>query len=577
MEEEKKDIQVETNQALGDTVINLTPTPEPVPVEPTPVVEAPVAPAPVEPVMAAPEVAPAAPTVEPTPVDPTMSQPQEMAAPVEKPKKKKPIIPIICVIVLLLVAGGFGLYKYVLNNPYESAITTMFKSLHDKNKLYSDTYKTVLNLKAEALADEYKELEKYKLSYNMTSDVKSNKFLINVDASTGEDTNVKANVYYADDKIYFKLDDLDKTYYMDLKELTESETKIEINEEDVNFLIDKFESAAKVAFKDEKRQSESKTVTVKGKEEKLTNKYYIIDSKNSARVVRNFVSEFNNDETIKKIAKMTGSDAKDIKEMIEYFATMEDSTDSEITDKIKFGVYTRGLFDSYAGINIAYNDTEILSYVEDGDYFTLVLTFGEFAFTMEGDNSTEKLEAKAVSGGETFFTLNYDGKSKSNNLVIEFPKQFKVVGDFYIEDKATIGEFNTKDAVNVEEMTEEEQDELSDKYYEMLGIDPSSMYGDSFKAYAEELFKEVTTQYVQDSAQSGEKEMLYGSECENQLDTYSLDDYLIKFDDAGKVVKFYYSDFYAGKSIKYEGSGLKLEDIGDLVDEYDESIDFTCK
>ena len=506
-----------------------------------------------------------------------MNQPQEMAAPVEEPKKKKPIIPIICVIVLLLVAGGFGLYKFVLNNPYESAITTMFKSLHDKNKLYSDTYKTVLNLKVEALADEYKELENYKLSYNMTSDVKNNKLLINVDASTGEDTNVKANVYYADDKLYFKLDDLDKTYYMDLKELTESKTKIEINEEDVNFLIDKFESAAKVAFKDEKRQSESKTVTVKGKEEKLTNKYYIIDSKNSARIVRNFVSEFNNDETIKRIAKMTGSDAEDIKEMIEYFATMEDSTDSEVTDKIKFGVYTRGLFDSYAGINIAYNDTEVLSYVEDGDYFTLVLTFGEFAFTLEGDNSTEKLEAKAVSGGETFFTLNYDGKSKSNNLVIEFPKQFKVVGDFYVEDKATIGEFNTKDAVNVEEMTEEEQDELSDKYYEMLGINPSSMYGDSFEAYAEELFKEVTTQYVQDSVESGENEMLYGSECENQLDTYSLDDYLIKFDASGKVVKFYYSDFYAGKSIKYEGSGLTLEDIGDLVDEYDESIDFTCK
>ena len=58
----------------------------------------------------------------------------------------------------------------------------MFKSLHDKNKLYSDTYKTVLNLKVEALADEYKELENYKLSYNMTSDVKNNKLLINVDA-----------------------------------------------------------------------------------------------------------------------------------------------------------------------------------------------------------------------------------------------------------------------------------------------------------------------------------------------------------------------------------------------------------
>ena len=69
----------------------------------------------------------------------------------------------------------------------------------------------------------------------------------------------------------------------------------------------------------------------------------------------------------------------------------------------------------------------------------------------------------------------------------------------------------------------------------------------------------------------------YGSMCEKEVNGYTYDDYLIEIDDKGEVTKFYYSDFDETKSLKYEGKGLKLEEIDGLLGDYDEDLDFSCE
>ena len=239
------------------------------------------------------------------------------------------------------------------------------------------------------------------------------------------------------------------------------------------------------------------------------------------------------------------------------------------------------MLDSYAGFNIAIDDTELISYVEDENYF--ILTFGESKSIygeVEAYLDEEKINAKVTSEGETVLTANSHKESDKNVFEINIADQLKITGDFKIEENAKMPEFDTKDAVDIDKMTDEEKEEFYELYYSMLGIDPSGYedYGESsFEEDVIDAYKQAQTQFINDSLTSAE-DRTYGSECDNGLEDVSLMyDYLIKFDKNGNIVKFYFGDMFSSKQIKYDGDGLVIDNLDDYLDDYDMSVSYACE
>ena len=101
--------------------------------------------------------------------------------------------------------------------------------------------------------------------------------------------------------------------------------------------------------------------------------------------------------------------------------------------------------------------------------------------------------------------------------------------------------------------------------------DDYDFYGLAFK-----IKNDVQTQFVMDFVDK--PKYLYGSSCPNKIDTDNdYGEYLVRFNEDGKITKFYYYDSNKTNQIRYDGEDLNKDYLGKYIETYDGTINFDCE
>ena len=384
-------------------------------------------------------------------------------------EKKKSKLPIIIVCVVLVACLGVGAFFFLGNaKPYEAAINSVFKALNN-SKFFSDAYKVTANIKMDmkgASTEETKiindfsfkmetEVDKDMNSYGKYSLMKGNSSILDLVA------------YFKDNKVYLGADKLtDKILYEDLGSIIDLKD-VKYDRSDIDHLLNKLEEALKAAFKDETSNKEDKKITINGKEVTVKNNYYVINSENTRRVITNFVNVFNNEETIKVLAKITNSKAEEIKEELDSVKDLKDS-DFANASSIKVCFYTKGLLNELVGFALEVKDTEMVSFVGDGDYSLLKITAGDIG-EITAETKDKVTEVKIVSGKQTVLNIKVTEVDDNNaTMVINMLDQVTITAEVKYENIKSINTLDTSKAVKSDELTEEDEIKIEENLSKIL-------------------------------------------------------------------------------------------------------------
>lgn len=427
---------------------------------------------------------------------------------------KKKVLIILLVVFSLLLAGaiGFGVY---LNMNFS---TMIFEKGLDRLYTLSNDYLTKANIydyENEIVqinnnisynsSDEVKELlglDSVSLNYNITLDNKNRKMLNNIS-------------YLEGDKEYLNVDLLYNSSdysYINLNNLFTKILKVSLDEEATNSVEDLFDTIlnSQKAIKDTDRLiyltteiiknnmnkedivKKDITVTIDGKENKLTEYCYSLEGEKLNNFIINILTEMEKNEEIVNILKNTYK--MEETNLVQLF---KEEYIYSSTDKLAFSIYVSGKYNivgfsinedteesnttiKYIGVNDSYlfeiNDNSDLTGViigskdkngkinlsvkENGEEIgTVKITEenGEYTFIIDNvDNSmsiTIKYKNEIISDTENKLNIEIGIVSQGISLgIIKYNQNTKVV------DK--LEEFDYSNAVDMNELTEEEWNEL---------------------------------------------------------------------------------------------------------------------
>lgn len=427
--------------------------------------------------------------------------------------KKKGLI-ILLVVFSLLLAGaiGFGFYlnmnfpKMIFEKGLDKLYTLSNTTLSKANtfNFESQIVKVDNNISYTA-SPEIKEvlgIDTLSLNYDITLDNENKKMLNNIK-------------YFENEKEYLNVDllyDSSDYGYLNLNDLFTKILKISLDEETTNYVENLFDTIlnSQKALKDTDRLiyltteiiknninkedivKKDITVTIDGKENKLTEYCYSLEGEKLNNLVINILTEMEKNEEIVNILKNTYK----IEEINLVQSFKEDYIYSS-TDKLAFSIYVSGKYDivgfsinedteesnttiKYIGVNDSYlfeindnsdltgvivgskdkNGTINLSVKENGEDIGTVKVMeenGEYTFIIDNvDNSmsiTIKYKNEIISDTENKLNVEVGIVSQGISLgIIKYNQNTKVV------DK--LEEFDYSNAVDINELTEEEWNEL---------------------------------------------------------------------------------------------------------------------
>ena len=436
---------------------------------------------------------------------------------------KKKVLIILLVVFSLLLAGaiGFGVYLNMnfstmifekgLDKLYTLSNDTLTKAnIYD----YENEIVQINNNISYNSSDEVKELlglDSVSLNYNITLDNKNRKMLNNIS-------------YLESDKEYLNVDLLYNSSdysYINLNNLFTKILKVSLDEETTKSMEEMFDTILdnSKTIKDTDRLiyltidiiknniskddiiKKDVTIMIDGKENKLTEYCYSLEGEKLNNFVINILTEMEKNQEIVNILKNTYK-MEDVK-LVEYYTNNYEYSE---TDKLLSSIYVSGKYDivgfsitedteesnttiKYIGVNDSYlfevNDNPDLvgiiegskdtsgninlSVKENGEEFGTVKIMeenDEYTFIIDSIDNTKSITLKykneKVNEKENNINLEVGIVSDGVSMgIIKFNQNTKVV------DK--LEEFDYSNAIDVNELTEEDTNELLMNLQEQLG------------------------------------------------------------------------------------------------------------
>lgn len=436
---------------------------------------------------------------------------------------KNKVLIILLVVFSLLLAGaiGFGVY---LNMNFS---TMIFEKGLDKLYTLSNDYLTKANIydyENEIVqinnnisynsSDEVKELlglDSVSLNYNITLDNKNRKMLNNISYLEGDKEYLNVDLLYnSSDYSYINLNNL---FTKILKVSLDEETTKSMEEmfdtildnsktiKDTDRLIYLTIDIIKNNISKDDIIKKDVTITIDGKENKLTEYCYSLEGQKLNNFVINILTEMEKNQEIVNILKNTYK-MEDVK-LVEYYTNNYEYSE---TDKLLSSIYVSGKYDivgfsitedteesnttiKYIGVNDSYlfevNDNPDLvgiiegskdtsgninlSVKENGEEIGTVKIMeenDEYTFIIDSIDNTKSITLKYRNGkvNEKENNINLEVGIVSDGVsmgIIKFNQNTKVV------DK--LEEFDYSNAIDVNELTEEDTNELLTNLQEQLG------------------------------------------------------------------------------------------------------------
>ena len=435
----------------NEEMVNNTPTTDPVVEQPaTPTVAPTVAPT-VEPV----STVQAAPQFDPNVIPAQAPQANKEA------KSKKPLI--ICIVLLVLIAAGVGIYfaffkkvtgreviNGTINKVFQSAIKASEKIENNvvidyKNDIVrtNGSLKATINTDDSDIKQALNNLNSVALDYDLRLDLKVLSGSLDLIEKENDKELIELNTYLKDKTLYFKMKDVEGTYKLDMTEAFDWDSidvsKLpEYKSKSMSAVLKKMQGYLKNAIKDEYITTEEGTFNVDGKEITGIKTTLKLNNKITKEISDSIIDQIlNDDEGMNLLAEFTMTDKDTIKTSLEASKSSNDqykqtTVVTEEDKDVNLNIYTtkRGKFlgfdlitgenDTKAGITaVSENDiTEIKFYSKGKE--TLKLNYNEkekeLVYKNEAEgNKNETLTLKFLEDGIKL-TFAMDGGSMSLEL-----------------------------------------------------------------------------------------------------------------------------------------------------------------
>ena len=349
---------------------------------------------------------------------------------------------IIGIILLVLLIGGFLVYKFVFSTPkniflkainkgygdVEKALTDSDTNFDDmlKGKIFEASYTFDADVK---LADGLLDDETMKVidlinDLDMGLDVAYDDKTKNMDMSLSlKDAvdSLELGAYIRDKEAYIDLNDLYSKYIkmaLEVSETNESINKIEV--EDAKYIVSAVKDAFLKSLDGNKFKTTDYETTIDGKDVKTNKIYYTLDDKELLSVLKSTLKTLKADSKfIEKMAKISGEDKKVLTEGLGELIKELDEIDSlEMGDaKLIISVYTNGILDNVIGYGIEISDSEAnaaLVYFDYKDIVAVKLLSNNIPLVNLTSKKVKANEYKTVVTALTA-KLTIDTKTKGDN------------------------------------------------------------------------------------------------------------------------------------------------------------------
>ncbi len=440
-------------------------------------------------------------------------------------KKKLTIIGIVIGMILVIgVCGLFGykmyvsspinLYRGVVNEGYES-LSELIEEFYEAETFdfSKDTLVMDGSLKLTSNLEEMKDYTKHNYKFNLGLDAKNKKLELGGSINEEEKEVISGIMYILDKTMYISSKQVyDKVLYEVTEEdifgqfMTEEGIELPLTHEEADRLVEKVAKYINDSFDKRKFKKEKDTVKLDGKDVSVTKVIYPINNDTMYDMTSSILKDMKNDkEFIKLVSKLLGSTTDEVQTMFDSMKVSKD--DFAIEEEIDFYLYTKGFFSDVVGFGLE-NEYGLISYIKVKEKAEFVIDSEEASFVAKtnGDKTVGSLVAdkeelltfdlvykendknqkidlnlKYQEAGESFtIKLSTDSteesEKKASSKVSVFVSvttegetiEFGVDATFNVEIGGKVDGINTNGAVNYEDLTEADLEEMENNLIKAL-------------------------------------------------------------------------------------------------------------
>lgn len=416
------------------------------------------------------------------------------------------ILVIGCIIGKTIISSPKMVFKTALNRSYNKMSETI-DYLDEISNVYDINNKAII-MNADVKFDtDLTELKEQNIDINgMTFgggigiDVKNE--ILDINASIkGTKEEITLNAQYIKGITYItsnffeeiiKTEEKDEINFEEIKEtLKQLENETLTNPKDYDYIIKTLKDALVKSLKSEYMDKDKVKIDVLDNTIKVQKNSFELEEDSMQELIKNITNYLlDDDKFIEKISKLTDTPEDEIKEELKELK--KSAKDIETDDEVYINIYTRGLFNSFAGISIEYEDKEYISLYTDGKNTELIIDNHETSsysktkinltiektgkeYDIKGKYNGEKvLEVRLKEYTEEVIDLDYkfivdnetisgsfyfSGKEAKDNITGNYKfkinyeeEKFGVDGKYSISAKENINKINTEKAISEDQV-----------------------------------------------------------------------------------------------------------------------------
>lgn len=313
--------------------------------------------------------------------------------------KKIGLVPIIAIsVVIILLIGGIA-FKVVTSSPkavFKSTINNLYKGINnsiDEVEKISDLLdienKAVIlkgDIKLDSNIEDIKELGFNLSDYSIGGEVGldlNNMLMQGSVFLKGKSEKIEVNAFAEDDYLYVgsnlyegylkeemedfssELENLKKSLEDLKKELDEN---VALESENYDYVIKAMKDALIKSLDSKEMKKSNEEIKIAGKKTKVTKHSYQLDDKAVQNLYKSIAENLLEDkEFLKKMAKLSGVDKEEIEDELKEMKKA--AKEIEFDGKFTISLYTKGMFNTFAGLDLKFGKDELLHFYHDGENF----------------------------------------------------------------------------------------------------------------------------------------------------------------------------------------------------------------
>ena len=437
------------------------------------------------------------------------AQVQEPNANIEQPvntfyEKDKKKWPIVVFVILLLLAGAFGYYYFVMTKP-KTLVTKVVDAIFLKAKGYDVSSSLTTNeinsikfdgsLTLTSSADEYSSVSGLTAKLGLGYDLKdSNKNKTDISVTLQNQTLVDFALSVVDDKTYFdfkkalskvvyvKSSDDESSLSLDIP--TPNEDEIKKNYDNTLYLIEKIKSTLVNNITDSKLSKKVAFSDIDGKKTPVNEITYKIDYAEYKKISTAIYNELmNDDKSLDALSSIVGADKETIKTMLK--SKMDNISELDLDGDINVSLSIDALSNKLVKATIKDN-SGVIKYVKKSNESDITFDAKDemnVKITIDEKENKVFADLKMIDGetvermSVTLKVNNMDktGMDISTSLILydtqDVNKEvLSVVLQLNAEYNKEIESVNIANAVDIETLSPEETQKVNDVFMSLMGL-----------------------------------------------------------------------------------------------------------